>query len=129
MKLALTVDTDDASANLDRRFGRCAYFVIVDTEKEVRDVYPNPAAEATGGAGPMAAQFLASQGVEAIISGEFGPKAFTALEAADIHMYSAKGGSVDQLVADFQADRHVGVTSSTHQRGHGGRGGRGRRRQ
>ena len=129
MRLAITVGTNQDTPELDRRFGRCAHFVIVDTESRDLEILANPAVEASGGAGPQAAQFLASQGVDAIVSGEFGPNAFTALEAAGIHMYSSQGGKVDQLVDDFLADRLARATTSSRQRHRGGRGQGGRRRR
>ena len=121
MKLAFTVGTGQENAELVRRFGRCAYFIIVDTESGECQALPNPAVEARGGAGSLAAQFLADQGVEAVVSGDFGPNAFAALNLADIRMYSADEGTVNQLVDDFLADRLKRVSTSSPSPGRGGR--------
>jgi len=128
MKLAITVNTPQIEAPFERRFGRCAYFLVVDTETRGWESFGNPAAEASGGAGTQAAQFLANQGVEAVVSGDFGPNAFTALEAAGIQMYSAQKGQAEALLDDFLAKRLERVTGSTGPQRHGGRRSQGGRR-
>ena len=129
MKLAITGGTPQFETQLERRFGRCAYFIIVDTETRAWESFPNPAVEARGGAGTQAAQFLANQGVEAVISGDFGPNAFTALDAASIQMVSAQEGQAKTLVDDFLAERLVRVTGSTGPAHHGGGRSQGGRRR
>jgi len=129
MKLAITGGTPQIETQLERRFGRCAYFIIVDTETRAWETFPNPAVDARGGAGTQAAQFLANQGVEAVISGDFGPNAFTALDAASILMYSAQEGQADTLVDDFLAECLVRVTGSTGPAHHGGGRSQGGRRR
>ena len=129
MKLAITGGTPQFDTQLERRFGRCAYVIIVDTETRAWESFPNPAAEARGGAGTQAAQFLANKGVEAVVSGDFGPNAFTALDAASIQMYSAQEGQAEALVDDFLAERLVRVTGSTGPAHHGGGRSQGGRRR
>lgn len=129
MKLAITVGKPQFEADLERRFGRCAYFIIVDTETRAWQSFPNPAVEARGGAGTQAAQFLANQGVEAVVSGDFGPNAFTALDAAGIRMYSAQKGQAETLVDDFLGKRLESVSGSTGPQRHGGQRGQGGRRR
>ncbi|MEA1978933.1 MAG: NifB/NifX family molybdenum-iron cluster-binding protein [Chloroflexota bacterium] len=129
MQLAISGETPQFETQLERRFGRCAYFIIVDTETRAWESFPNPAVEARGGAGTQAAQFLANQGVEAVVSGHFGPNAFTALDAASIQMYSAQEGQAETLVDDFLAERLERVSGSTGPQRHGGRRGQGGRRR
>ncbi len=129
MKLAITGGIPQIETQLERRFGRCAYFIVVDTETRAWEAFPNPAADARGGAGTQAAQFLANQRVEAVVSGHFGPNAFAALDAASIHMYSAQEGQVETLVDDFLAERLVRVTGSTGPAHHGGGRSQGGRRR
>ncbi len=129
MKLAITGGTPQFETQLERRFGRCAYFIVVDTETRAWESFPNPALDARGGAGTQAAQFLANHGVEAVVSGDFGPNAFTALDAASIQMYSAQEGRAETLVDDFLAERLKRVSGSTGPQRHGGRGSKGGRRR
>ncbi len=125
MKLAITAGEPQFEAKLEPRFGRCAYFLIVDTETQDWKPMQNPAAEAMGGAGPQAAQFLADQDVQAVISGEFGPNAYTALEAAGIRMYRSKSDQINILFEKFLTDQLEPISSPTGPQRHGGRGSRG----
>ena len=125
MKIAITAGEPQFEAKLEPRFGRCAYFLIVDTETQDWKPIQNPAAEAMGGAGPQAAQFLADYDVEAIISGEFGPNAFTALETAGIRMYRSQVDDISTLFEKFLTDQLEPISGPTGPQRHGGRGSRG----
>jgi predicted Fe-Mo cluster-binding NifX family protein len=124
MKVAISVNHPRIEAPLERRFGRCNYFLIIDTKTRAWESLLNPAVEAMGGAGTQAAQFLADHGIEAIVSGDFGPKARAALHAAGIRMFSSQGGRADALLEDFLADRLTQVSSHTspHKGGTSARG-------
>lgn len=87
MKLMITAAAPDIEAPVDPRFGRAAYFVVVDTDTLNWQAHQNEAVNASGGAGSLAAQFVARLGVDAVISGDFGPNAYLALAAAEIKMY------------------------------------------
>ncbi len=102
MKVAISVTAPDLQAAFEPRFGRAAAFVIVDTETKAWQGHKNPAAGAPGGAGVQAAEFLARQGVDAVISGAFGPNAHQVLAAAGVNMYQAAGGKVNELVERLQ---------------------------
>lgn len=99
MKVAVSVTAPKRGAAFDPRFGRAPAFVIVDTDTGEQQAIANPAVRLGGGAGIRAAELLARQGVEAAISGAFGPKACAVLGASGIRLYQAKSGTVDELVA------------------------------
>ena len=82
MKICVTATANSLDAQIDPRFGRCSYFVIVDSETMQFEAVPNMAAAASGGAGIQAAQTIAKEGVKLLITGNVGPKAFQALAAA-----------------------------------------------
>ena len=86
MKIAITSTGDKSCAKLDRRFGRCSYFAIYDTDNKSTVFVENPNKEAPEGAGPASVQLVASQGVEQIISGEFGGKVKSILDELQIQM-------------------------------------------
>ncbi len=65
MKIILTATSPSIDSNVDPRFGRGAYFLIVDPDTLEWQAYPNPGVGAPGGAGTLAAQFVANQHVEA----------------------------------------------------------------
>jgi len=123
MRIAITSSGPELDAPFDPRFGRAAYFIIFDEETQTWQAHPNPAVEAPGGAGIQAAQFIANQGVAAIVSGDFGPNAYRALSAANIAMYLAPRGEplpVRQLVEQYRMGNLQPVFEPT-QRGHYGR--------
>jgi len=87
MKILLTTTSPDIESDVDPRFGRGAYFLIVDPDTLEWQAEPNPALNATGGAGIQAAQYVTGQKCEAVISGDFGANAYNALNTAGIAMY------------------------------------------
>jgi predicted Fe-Mo cluster-binding NifX family protein len=124
MKIAVTATKPQHDAPLDRRFGRCAHFVIFDSGSDSWEAFPNPAIDASGGAGPQAAEFLASKGVGSVVSGDFGPNAYEALAAAGIAMYKVPEGLAFELAAACKQGRLTQVTAPTSAQRHGGGGGR-----
>jgi len=84
MKIAITSNGNELDSKLDGRFGRCSYFVLYDTQSKNIAFLPNPNKESTEGAGPASAQFVASKGVQKVISGEFGYKVKSIFESLQI---------------------------------------------
>lgn len=74
MKVAITSEGNSLEANMDRRFGRSAFFVIYDTETRDHEIIPNPNLNRVEGAGPASVQLVAGKGVKKVVSGEFGAK-------------------------------------------------------
>ncbi len=104
MRIIVMTTTPDLDSPVDPRFGRGAYFVVVDTSTMEWQAHPNPAAAASGGAGIQAAQFVAERKAEAVISGDFGPNAHQALTAAGVGMYLfGASASARQAVERFKA--------------------------
>jgi predicted Fe-Mo cluster-binding NifX family protein len=104
MKIIVTAVRPLLDAEIDPRFGRSAYFLIVDADTLEWRSEANPAVSAAGGAGTNAAQFAATQRADAVVSGEFGPKAADALKAAGIAMYvSGPAATVRDAVVRVRA--------------------------
>lgn len=102
MKIAITSQGDNLEALVDLRFGRCAYFVIIDPETEKFEAVLNPAIDAMGGAGPQAAQTISENGAVGIITGNVGPNAFQTLKAANIRIYQGASGTVKETLAKYK---------------------------
>ena len=144
MKLAVSATGKDLESQLDPRFGRCANFVIVETEDMGFETLENEAMALGGGAGISAAQAVASKGVKAVLTGNCGPNAFQALSAAGIEVHVGLSGTVREVVENYTAGRltptteanvadHFGMGQSPPPtgmppggRGMGARGGQGR---
>lgn len=86
MKVAITSTGNSLESRIDERFGRCAYFVIYDTQSKSMEFIPNPHKDAESGAGPATVQLVASRGVKMIVSGEFGMKIKSLLDSLKIQM-------------------------------------------
>lgn len=114
MKIIITASSPSIDADFDPRFGRGAYFLVIDTETMQWEAFPNPGVNASGGAGTQAAQFVAEKMVEAVISGDFGPNASPALNAAGVSMFLNKtGGSIRAIVEHFKAGELQQVNAPT----------------
>ena len=90
MKVAITSSRNTLKSNLDKRFGRCSFFAIYDTETKDVEFIPNPNKEAEEGAGPASVQLVASIPVNKIVSGEFGFKIKSLLVDLKIQMIVLK---------------------------------------
>jgi len=68
MKIAITANEDNLESNIDTRFGRCRYFLIVDTNTMNFESISNESAMTSGGAGIQAAQTIVNAGIEAVLT-------------------------------------------------------------
>ena len=110
MKIAVSADGKDLSARIDPRFGRCAYFILVETEDLNFEVFDNENMALGGGAGIQAAQFVASKGAKAVITGNCGPNAVRTLNAAGVEMILGQSGSVGDAIESFKRGKLVSAT-------------------
>lgn len=101
MKIAITASSQTITAQFDERFGRCPYFIIIDTDTRDWEAHPNPAVDELGGAGTLAAQFISNLSVGAVISGKFGPKAASALQAAGVQLLESRSGTVEAVYEKY----------------------------
>ena len=111
MKIAVSATAPHLDADLDPRFGRCPYLLIIDTESMEFEAVENPTLGAPGGAGIQAAQTVAETGARAVITGNCGPNAYRALSAAGIEVAVGASGSVRQAVEAYQQGK-LQVTSA-----------------
>jgi len=86
-RLAIAASGITLEAKVDPRFGRCPYFLIVETKTNKLEVLKNIAGQAFRGAGISAAQIIANKKVKAVIAGNFGPKAVSVLSASGIEIF------------------------------------------
>jgi len=124
MKICVTATSNSLDAQIDPRFGRCSYLVIVDSETMQFEAIPNMAAGATGGAGIQAAQTIANKDVKLLITGNVGPNAFGALSAAGIEIVTGAFGTVREAVEKFKRGEFTKTGAPTVD-GHFGMGGKG----
>ena len=102
MKIAISATGNTLDSTMDQRFGRAAFFLIVDPETSQFEVINNEAAGAAGGAGITAAQSVVDKGIEAVITGNVGPNAMNVLNAAEIAIYRGVSASVRENIEKFK---------------------------
>jgi predicted Fe-Mo cluster-binding NifX family protein len=106
MKIAVTSTGNQAASAMDTRFGRTRWFMVTDPETGVWEAHANEQnMNAAQGAGIQAAQRLVNLGVEAVITGHVGPKAFRILKAAGIGIFFCEGGTVVEALGLYRQGR------------------------
>ncbi|SRR6056297_3148444 len=90
MKIAITATKKEKGSNIDPRFGRTHYFLILNDDGKVEEIIDNQAQAAQRGAGISAAQKLENKDVNIIITGNIGPNAFNALSSAGVKVFLAE---------------------------------------
>jgi predicted Fe-Mo cluster-binding NifX family protein len=105
-KICLTATDSGMDSDIDPRFGRAAYFHILDPTTQQIEIVTNPFLEEAQGAGIRTAQMLADKGVRIILTGRVGPKADQVLQAAGVQVISGTEGTVREAIQNFA----LGVT-------------------
>lgn len=124
MKVAVSSYGNDLNAELDPRFGRCSHFLIIETDNMNVEAFVNENASLGGGAGIQSAQFVASQKVKAVITGNCGPNAMQTFSAAGIQVYVGQSGIIRDIVESYQ-NGELTPTAEANTSLHAGMGGMG----
>ena len=111
MKIAITATGPDLDSSVDPRFGRCAYFLIIDPETMEYGSIENPNISLGGGAGIQSAQLMAQKEVDTVLTGNCGPNAFRTFEASGIQVITGVSGSIQEAVNQYNSGAHPNATS------------------
>jgi predicted Fe-Mo cluster-binding NifX family protein len=102
MKIAVTAKGTDLDSEVDPRFGRAAYILMVETFSHSFEVLNNSEnVNAFKGAGIQAASMISEKGADALLTGFCGPNAFKTLQAAGVKVATDVTGTVREAVAAF----------------------------
>lgn len=93
MKIAVSSQGGSMSSPVSEQFGRCAYFLLVDSDTMKFEPVSNPGTGLAHGAGPEAVREISSRGAGVVLTGRVGPNAKTALDAAGIRIVEGLSGS------------------------------------
>ena len=102
MKICITSQGNTLESQIDPRFGRCAYFIIIDPDSLEFEVIENINAQSMGGAGIQSGQLISEKGVTALITGNVGPNAFQTLQASGIEIITGVSGIVREAAEKYQ---------------------------
>ena len=118
MKIAVSSRGPQLTSEVDPRFGRAPYILIVDTDTSEFTVLNNSVnANAFKGAGIQAATMVSDKGAEVVMTGYCGPKAFQVLEAAGIKVVSDVSGTVSDAIKRFNTGK-INYSSAANAEAH-----------
>ena len=103
MKIAISSTNENIESDVSEIFGRCPYFIIAEIKNqkiENTETIKNENVEQTSGAGISTAKLMAEKNVEAVITGNVGPRALDVLKQFNIDIYSGEG-IVKDILQDF----------------------------
>jgi predicted Fe-Mo cluster-binding NifX family protein len=104
VKIAITATGRELSSEIDLRFGRATWLVVLDTETGNFEAHSNEVnLNAVQGAGIQTGRNIANLDVEAVITGNVGPNAFRTLSAAGVKVFLAEKQTVAEAVESFKA--------------------------
>lgn len=108
MKIA--VPADENKTDICASFGRTPYFLFYETETKLTEIMKNPAADAEGGAGLKASQFVADQNADTVITARCGENAAEVLREAEITIYKANGQDIKENLTAFEGGKLAELT-------------------
>lgn len=118
MKIAVTSKGTDLDSEVDPRFGRASYILIVNSETFDFEVLDNKTnVNALKGAGIQAASMVSDKGAEVMLTGFCGPNAFKTLKAAKIGVADNADGSVRDAVEAY-LDGKLPLSDQANVEGH-----------
>jgi predicted Fe-Mo cluster-binding NifX family protein len=107
MKIALTSTGKELASEMDPRFGRAAYFIVVDPDTLEYEVVENTEnVNISQGAGIQAGKIIVDKGAEVLITGFCGPKAYKVLESAGVKTIMGATGRVKDVVENYKAGKY-----------------------
>jgi predicted Fe-Mo cluster-binding NifX family protein len=102
MKIVVTASDPELSSLVDPRFGRCAYFLFVDSETMQFEAVENPNLASTSGAGIQSAQLVVKKKANVLLTGSCGPNAFQTLQTAGVEVVVGVTGTVQEAVQQYK---------------------------
>ena len=90
MKVAIASTGNTLDSNIDSSFGRCAWFIIIDTESGGMEFIPNNNRDREEHVGRVAVELVSLRNVSMIVSGDFGQKIKPMLDSMHIQMVVIK---------------------------------------
>jgi len=108
MKIAVSSKGKNLEAEIDPRFGRAGYFILVDPETMSFEVLENRQnLQLPQGAGIQTAQTIVEQGANVLLTGNCGPKAFQVLKATGIKIAVGISGTVKDAVKQYKEGKVI----------------------
>lgn len=110
--IAVTAADPSLKADVAPRFGHCPYIILMDRDGETFRALKNTNA-GRGNAGMRTAEMIAKKGVTILLTGECGPSASKALDAAGVRVISGCSGTVVTAIRQFKAEHSPSTNKAT----------------
>lgn len=108
MKIAITSKGRDLDSEVDPRFGRAAYILVVDPDTLEFEIIDNAQnANSFKGAGIQAASSISDKNARILLTGFCGPNAFKTLEAVGIQVANDASGTVRDAIQAFKDGKYA----------------------
>ena len=101
MKIAIPADEKVLASDVCMSFGRAPYFYIYETLTKMGDFIENEAANSPGGAGVKAAQIVADNHADVLITPRCGENAAEVFKVTKLEIYKSKPGSIQENINAF----------------------------
>ena len=101
MKIVISAEGPDLTAQVAHRFGTSPYLIIVDTQTMAFEAISNPSAGSQGGAGVMAVVLSISKEVDAVLTGYCSPTATRYLSENGIEVLTAIRATAADAVEQY----------------------------
>lgn len=107
MLIAITSQKEEQSSQVEKRFGRAPWFITFNTDTKEYQSFQNPGTNQSSGAGVSAAQFIIDKKINIIISGDFGPNASRAFQAAktEMRLFNENTLTVQDAIDQYQNNK------------------------
>ncbi len=102
-RICITSKGTDLDAEVDPKFGRARYFLLVDPQSMDFEVLENPNTEIAHGAGIQTAQLVSGKNVGIVLTGSCGPNAQRVLQSSGIHVITDINGKAAEALAKYKA--------------------------
>jgi len=94
MKIAISSTGGSMDALVSEQFGRCQYFIIVDSETMKFEAVSNLGEQMQSGAGPKAVELILGKDAEVLLTGHVSDKAEEALKRGGIKIIDGFKNSI-----------------------------------
>ncbi len=112
MKIVISATGKDLESNIATRFGKCLFFLIVDTKtKEVKAIV-NEVRDRPSGVGVVVGNVVENEGIDVVITTDIGPRTFEIFDRGGIKMYQAEG-KIKDAVRQFEEGKLPEITEPT----------------
>ena len=112
MKIAISATGRGLDSNIDVKFERCSFFLILDIEKNSLLSFENKTKDRPHEIGGTIGQLIANEGIDTVITSDIGPSAFDIFKRYGIKVYQADG-IVEDAVRRLKEGKLAEITKAT----------------